>query len=47
MRTTSRRGFYGHFNHMRSYALDDEAALLMATYPRGAGRRGRSRTSPR
>ncbi len=26
---------YGHFNHLRSYALNDEAALLMASYPRG------------
>ena len=26
---------YGHFNHMRSYVLNDESALLMATYPRG------------
>ena len=24
-----------HFNHMRTFALGDEAALLMATYPRG------------
>lgn len=30
-----RRGFDGHFNHMRSYALGDETALLMASYPRG------------
>lgn len=27
--------FAGHFNHMRSYVLGDEQALLMATYPRG------------
>jgi uncharacterized protein (DUF608 family) len=26
---------YGHFNNMRSYALNDESALLMASYPRG------------
>lgn len=26
---------FGHFNHMRSYVLNDESALLMATYPRG------------
>jgi hypothetical protein len=26
---------YGHFNHMRTYALNDERALLMASYPRG------------
>ena len=26
---------FGHFNHLRTFALNDEAALLMATYPRG------------
>jgi hypothetical protein len=30
-----REELYGHFNNMRSYALNDEAALLMASYPRG------------
>jgi uncharacterized protein (DUF608 family) len=30
-----RRGFDGHFNHMRSYVLGGETALLMASYPRG------------
>ncbi len=30
-----RRGFHDHFNHMRSYVLGDETALLMASYPRG------------
>lgn len=30
-----RDDFHGHFNHMRSYVLGDEQALLMATYPRG------------
>jgi non-lysosomal glucosylceramidase len=30
-----RRGFHAHFNHMRSYVLGDETALLMASYPRG------------
>ncbi len=30
-----RRGFEGHFNHMRSYVLGGETALLMASYPRG------------
>lgn len=30
-----RRGFHGHFNHMRSYVLGDETAVLMASYPRG------------
>ncbi|MEW6355925.1 MAG: GH116 family glycosyl-hydrolase [Planctomycetota bacterium] len=26
---------YGHFNHFRTFALNEEAALLMATYPKG------------
>jgi non-lysosomal glucosylceramidase len=30
-----KRGFKGHFNHMRSYVLNDESALLMASYPHG------------
>ena len=30
-----RRSLHGHFNVMRSYALGDEAALLMASYPHG------------
>jgi len=30
-----RQGFHDHFNHLRSYVLGDESALLMATYPRG------------
>ena len=30
-----KRSLYGHFNHLRTFALNDEAALLMATYPRG------------
>ena len=31
-----RASLQGHFNHMRSYALgEDEAALLMASYPHG------------
>jgi len=25
----------GHFNHLRSFALGDEAAMLMASYPKG------------
>jgi len=29
------RVFFGHFNPMRTFALGDESALLMATYPRG------------
>ncbi len=28
-------GFENHFNHMRSFVLGDETALLMASYPRG------------
>jgi non-lysosomal glucosylceramidase len=30
-----KRGFHDHFNPMRGYALGDESALLMASYPRG------------
>jgi hypothetical protein len=30
-----RTSFHDHFNHLRSYALGDESALLMASYPRG------------
>lgn len=30
-----REGFSGHFNPMRSYALGDEAGLVMASWPRG------------
>ncbi|MHB9071319.1 MAG: GH116 family glycosyl-hydrolase [Sedimentisphaerales bacterium] len=29
------RNIDGHFNHMRSYVLDGETGLLMASYPRG------------
>jgi uncharacterized protein (DUF608 family) len=35
LRYNSRATLYDHFNHMRSYALNDESALLMASYPRG------------
>jgi hypothetical protein len=35
MRHNFREGFHGHFNHMRSFVLGDEAGLLMATYPLG------------
>lgn len=35
MKYNFRRGFHDHFNHLRSFVLGDEAALLMATYPRG------------
>ncbi len=30
-----RTNFRSHFNHLRSYVLGDEAALVMASYPRG------------
>jgi len=30
-----RENLYGHFNHMRTFALNDESALLMCSYPRG------------
>jgi hypothetical protein len=30
-----RESLHGHFNHLRSFALGDEAALLMCSYPRG------------
>ncbi len=29
------KSFYGHFNNMRTFVLNDESALLMATYPKG------------
>lgn len=35
MRYNFKQSMFDHFNHMRSYVLNDEAALLMATYPRG------------
>jgi uncharacterized protein (DUF608 family) len=35
MRFNYRESLHGHFNHMRSFALGDEAALLMATHPKG------------
>jgi uncharacterized protein (DUF608 family) len=35
MRYNFKRGFSGHFNHLRSFVLGDESALLMATYPKG------------
>jgi len=34
-RYNHRDELYGHFNHMRSFALSDESALLMCTWPRG------------
>ncbi|HEY3378317.1 MAG TPA: GH116 family glycosyl-hydrolase [Armatimonadota bacterium] len=35
MRHNFKDGLHGHFNNMRSFALGDESALLMASYPRG------------
>lgn len=35
LRHNTLRGFSGHFNHMRSFVLGDESAMLMASYPRG------------
>ncbi|MBI3922660.1 MAG: hypothetical protein HY318_14660 [Armatimonadetes bacterium] len=35
LRYNSKENLYGHFNHLRSFALNEESALLMATYPRG------------
>jgi hypothetical protein len=35
MRYNFREGFFGHFNHMRSFVLGDESGLLMASYPLG------------
>jgi uncharacterized protein (DUF608 family) len=35
LRHNFRTDFHGHFNHMRSYVLNGESALLMASYPRG------------
>ncbi len=35
MRYNFRESLWGHFNHLRTFALQDEAAMLMASYPRG------------
>ena len=35
MKYNYRHGFSDHFNHLRSFVLGDESALLMATYPQG------------
>jgi non-lysosomal glucosylceramidase len=35
MKYNFKTGFHDHFNHLRSFVLNDESALLMATYPRG------------
>ncbi|MGD8501498.1 MAG: GH116 family glycosyl-hydrolase, partial [Phycisphaerales bacterium] len=34
MKYNIREGMYGHFNCMRSFAMGDESALLMASYPK-------------
>jgi non-lysosomal glucosylceramidase len=39
-RYNGQRDLYAHFNHMRTFAINDEPALLMCSYPRG----GRPRT---
>ncbi len=35
MRYNFKTNLHGHFNHLRTFALGDEAAVLMATYPKG------------
>jgi hypothetical protein len=35
LRYNYRPNLWNHFNHMRTFALGDEAALLMASYPKG------------
>lgn len=35
MRYNFQADLWAHFNHMRTFALNDEQALLMCTYPRG------------
>jgi uncharacterized protein (DUF608 family) len=35
MRYNFRADMWGHFNHLRTFALADESAMLMASYPRG------------
>jgi hypothetical protein len=35
MKYNFKRSFTGHFNHLRSFVLNDEAAMVMATYPKG------------
>jgi len=35
MKHNFQKNLFGHFNHLRTFALNDESALLMATYPRG------------
>jgi non-lysosomal glucosylceramidase len=36
LRYNRKSDFYGHFNHMRSYVLNGESALVMASFPRGS-----------
>ncbi|HOX39264.1 MAG TPA: GH116 family glycosyl-hydrolase [Candidatus Brocadiia bacterium] len=35
MKFNFRKDLHGHFNHLRSFAVNDESALLMASYPKG------------
>lgn len=35
MRYNFKDNLWGHFNHMRTFALQEEAAMLMAAYPKG------------
>ncbi|MCG8453971.1 MAG: non-lysosomal glucosylceramidase [Spirochaetales bacterium] len=35
VRYNFRSNFRSHFNHMRSYAMNDEEGVVLATYPRG------------
>ena len=35
MKLNFKKDFFGHFNNMRSYVMNGESALLMATYPPG------------
>jgi len=35
MKYNFKNNLSAHFNHLRTYALGDESAMLMATYPRG------------
>ncbi|HUT58958.1 MAG TPA: GH116 family glycosyl-hydrolase [Phycisphaerae bacterium] len=36
MKHNFRKDLHGHFNHVRTYAMNDEAGLLIASYPRGS-----------
>lgn len=35
MKYNFKENLYGHFNHLRTFALNDESALLMGSYPLG------------